>query len=239
MSNTAPHSSKQSSAPGVNSISSLNQRVPRMHCPTLYRGANKELKRKYTYLLNKHRQRYYALLKKYKILEEKYTPLKDVGTPEQIIRDSRKFLSEEHLLFLESQMFLRNRPGTGNRFSRKFMNLMVKYYKRSGAGYRYLRTIFTIPSMKTVQKYVAKSIDSWNEDALAGSREDCEASCDEVYSSDKKKTENICQDSGSNEAPSKASESAQNVEYEDNSANHHDSDESTLEEMEVEGESKS
>ncbi|MPC18408.1 hypothetical protein E2C01_011290 [Portunus trituberculatus] len=112
MSNTAPHSSKQSSAPGVNSISSLNQRVPRMHCPTLYRGANKELKR---------------------------------------------------------------------------------------------------------------------------SREDCEASCDEVYSSDKKKTENICQDSGSNEAPSKASESAQNVEYEDNSANHHDSDESTLEEMEVEG----
>ncbi|KAK8388177.1 hypothetical protein O3P69_020213 [Scylla paramamosain] len=235
MLNTTPHSSKQSSAAlGTYSISSLDQRVPRMHCPTLYRGANKELKRKYTYLLNKHRQRYYALLKKYKILEEKYTPLKDVGTPEQIIRDARKFLSEEHLLFLESQMFLRNRPGTGNRFSRKFMNLMLKYYKRSGAGYRYLRTIFTIPSMKTIQKYVAKSIDSWNEDALAGSREDCEAGSDEVYSSHKKKAEDICQDSSSNETPSKANASAQSVEYEDNSANHCDSEESSLEGMEVE-----
>lgn len=208
-----------------------------MHCPPIRRGASKELKRRYTCLLNKHRRRYYALLKKYKILEEKCTPHKEVGTPEQIIRDARKFLPEEHLLFLESQMFLRNRPGTGNRFSRKFMDLMVKYYKRSGAGYRYLRTIFTIPSVQTVQKYVAKSIDSLNEEVLADSREDCEVGRDSAFTSDKEKAENICQGSSSNDAPSKVS--TQNVEYE-NSADHCDSEESSLEEMEVEeGEPKS
>lgn len=205
--------------------------VPRMSCPTIYKGANKELKRKYLYLLNKHRQRYYALLKKYKTLEEKYTPTKDVGTPEQIIRDARKILSEEHLLFLESQMFLKNRPGTGNRFSRKFMNLMVKYYKRSGAGYRYLRTIFTIPSMKTVQKYIQKSVESWNEDALAAdSKEDREEGKDEADSSNKKENENTCQDSSPNETPSKANASD----------NHSESEASSLEEMEVEeGDQKS
>ncbi|XP_045593962.1 uncharacterized protein [Procambarus clarkii] len=123
-----------------------------------YKSANRELKKKYSRLLNKHRQRYHLLLKKYKALENKFAVVEDAGTPEQVIRDARNFLSEEHVLFLESQMFLRNRPGTGNRFSKKFMRLMIEYYKRSAAGYRFLRTIFTIPSVKTVQKWLSKPL---------------------------------------------------------------------------------
>ncbi|XP_053630803.2 uncharacterized protein [Cherax quadricarinatus] len=128
-----------------------------MH-PSPYKSANRELKMKYARLLNKHRQRYHLLLKKYKALENKFAVVEDAGTPEQVIRDARNFLSEEHVLFLESQMFLRNRPGTGNRFSKKFMGLMIEYYKRSAAGYRFLRTIFTIPSVKTVQKWLSKPL---------------------------------------------------------------------------------
>lgn len=91
-------------------------------------------------------------------MESKFAVVEDAGTPEQVIRDAKNFLSDEHVLFLESQMFLRNRPGTGNRFSKKFMKLMIEYYKRSAAGYRFLRTIFTIPSVKTVQKWLNKPL---------------------------------------------------------------------------------
>ncbi|XP_071539681.1 uncharacterized protein [Panulirus ornatus] len=130
---------------------------PPGHIPP-YKSANKELKKKYARLLNKHRQRYHLLLKKYKTLESKFAVVEDAGTPEQVIRDAKNFLSDEHVLFLESQMFLRNRPGTGNRFSKRFMRLMIEYYKRSAAGYRFLRTIFTIPSVKTVQKWLNKPL---------------------------------------------------------------------------------
>lgn len=130
---------------------------PPGHIPP-YKSANKELKKKYARLLNKHRQRYHLLLKKYKTLESRFAVVEDAGTPEQVIRDAKNFLSDEHVLFLESQMFLRNRPGTGNRFSKRFMRLMIEYYKRSAAGYRFLRTIFTIPSVKTVQKWLNKPL---------------------------------------------------------------------------------
>lgn len=128
------------------------------------RSSNKELKIKYHRLLNKHRQRYHLLLKKYTALESKFAVVEDAGTPEQVIRDARNFLTEEHVLFLESQMFLKNRPGTGNRFSKKFMRLMLEYYKRSPAGYRFLRTIFTIPSTKTVQKWLNRPLYIKNEE---------------------------------------------------------------------------
>lgn len=96
------------------------------------------------------------LLKKYKTLEEKYCEVGDIGTPQQLIRDARKYLSEEHCLFFESQMFLRNRNGTGNRFSRKFMDLMMEYYQRSLAGYKYMRTVFTLPYPQTIVNYMKK-----------------------------------------------------------------------------------
>lgn len=99
------------------------------------------------------------LLKKYTALQQTCTELSEPGTPQQFIKNAHKFLSKEHVLFLESQMFLRNRAGSGNRFSRNFMKLMIEYYKRSPAGYRYLKTIFTIPSVPTVQKWMNRSFE--------------------------------------------------------------------------------
>lgn len=128
-----------------------------------YETTKKGLKERYKRLLNKHRQRYYLLLKKYRNLEKKYHVVEDAGSREQVVRDARKYLSDEHLLFMESQMFLRNRTGKGNRFSKKFIRLMIKLYERSAAGYRYLRSIFTIPSVKTVQKWQNRLFDLLDE----------------------------------------------------------------------------
>lgn len=130
-----------------------------LHIVPSYKSANKELKRKYGRLLKKHRYRYHMLLKKYRALEQKCSTMCEPGTPQQFIKDAHRFLSEEHVLFLESQMFLKNRPGTGNRFSRKFMKLMIEFYKRSAAGYRYLKTIFTLPSVSTVMKWLHKPLE--------------------------------------------------------------------------------
>ncbi|XP_063613506.1 uncharacterized protein LOC134786780 [Penaeus indicus] len=131
--------------------------------PKCYETTKKGLKERYKRLLNKHRQRYYLLLKKYRSLEKKYHVVEDAGSREQVVRDARKYLSDEHLLFMESQMFLRNRTGKGNRFSKKFIRLMIKLYERSAAGYRYLRSIFTIPSVKTVQKWQNRLFDLLDE----------------------------------------------------------------------------
>ena len=122
------------------------------------------------------------LLKKYKTLEEKFSAIKDVGTPQQVIRDARKYLSEDLALFFESQMFLRNRRGSGNRFSKKFMKLMIDYYNRSAAGYKFLRTIFTVPSVATIHKWLSKPIEITNvdEDTHGDSNEDSETGNEEI-----------------------------------------------------------
>lgn len=124
-----------------------------------YETAKQNLKDRYKQLLNKHRQRYCQLLRKYKSLEKKCHLSHYIGTREQIVRDAKKYLAEEHILFLESQMFLRNRTGTGNRFSKKFIRFMMSLYERSSAGYKFLRTIFTIPSIKTIHKWQSRPYD--------------------------------------------------------------------------------
>ncbi|XP_047496431.1 cell surface glycoprotein 1-like [Penaeus chinensis] len=124
-----------------------------------YETAKHRLKDRYKQLLNKHRQRYCQLLRKYKSLERKCHLSHYIGTREQIVRDAKRYLAEEHILFLESQMFLRNRTGTGNRFSKKFIRFMMSLYERSSAGYKFLRTIFTIPSIKTIHKWQSRPYD--------------------------------------------------------------------------------
>ncbi|XP_042210583.1 uncharacterized protein LOC121858313 isoform X2 [Homarus americanus] len=217
-----------------------------------YKSANKELKKKYARLLNKHRQRYHLLLKKYKSLESKFAVVEDAGTPEQVIRDAKNFLSEEHVLFLESQMFLRNRPGTGNRFSKKFMKLMIEYYKRSAAGYRFLRTIFTIPSVKTVQKWLSKPLQIREEkesDPLAitsqrresGTRNERESSV-EASGSGLRKHQSVSKgEHGSGDRRgysstkfSKGRLTPDESDMEEGSSEEYDSEESGLEEMEDE-----
>ncbi|XP_037782889.1 mucin-17-like [Penaeus monodon] len=112
-----------------------------------------QLKKKYNRLLSKHSQKYNGLLKKYRHLERTCDIVEDAGSREQILRDAKKFLSEEHAMFLESQMFLKNRAGKGNRFSKKFLKYVIGLYERSPAGYRFLRTIFTMPSVRTIHKW--------------------------------------------------------------------------------------
>lgn len=104
-------------------------------------------------MLSKHSQKYNGLLKKYRHLERTCDIVEDAGSREQILRDAKKFLSEEHAMFLESQMFLKNRAGKGNRFSKKFLKYVIGLYERSPAGYRFLRTIFTMPSVRTIHKW--------------------------------------------------------------------------------------
>ncbi|XP_042893501.1 uncharacterized protein LOC122267528 [Penaeus japonicus] len=128
-----------------------------------YDTAKQRLKDRYKQLLNKHRQRYCKLLRKYKALEKRCQLSDYVGTREQIVKDAKKYLPEEHVLFLESQMFLRNRTGTGNRFSKKFLRFMMSLYDRSSAGYRFLRTLFTIPTIKTIQKWQSRPYDILDE----------------------------------------------------------------------------
>lgn len=114
---------------------------------------------------------------------------------------------------------------------------MIEYYRRSAAGYRFLRTIFTIPSVHTIQKWLNKPIEFKNldEDAHGDSREDSDTGNDEeAYPPRKRKSNNICQDSDSYEKFSHTKVSAQNLENEDNSADEYDSEESGLDETEAE-----
>ncbi|XP_069987090.1 uncharacterized protein [Penaeus vannamei] len=122
-----------------------------------FEATKHQLKRRYSRLLNKHSQKYNGLLKKYRNLERTYNIVEDAGSREQIIRDAKKFLSEEHAMFLESQLFLKNRAGKGNRFSKKFLKYVIGIYERSPAGYRFLRTIFTMPSVRTIHKWQNRS----------------------------------------------------------------------------------
>ncbi|XP_042893729.1 uncharacterized protein LOC122267686 isoform X2 [Penaeus japonicus] len=125
-----------------------------------------EMKKRYNRLLNKHSQRYNGLLKKYKNLERTCNVTKDAGSREQIIRDAKKFLSEDHAMFLESQMFLKNRAGKGNRFSKKFLKYVIGIYEQSPAGYKFLRTIFTLPSIRTIHKWQSRSYQNVEENLV-------------------------------------------------------------------------
>ena len=110
------------------------------------------MKLQHARLIGKHRTRYSRLQKKYSELEKDFREVEDVGTPQQIVRDSRKFLSEEHSLFMESQMLWKNVEGKGNRFTKRFLHLMLDLYHKSPAGYRYLKSVFTLPSIKFLLK---------------------------------------------------------------------------------------
>lgn len=121
-------------------------------------SVNRVLKKRYVQRLHKHQHRYHMLLKKYTALERKVALKEDIGTPKQIMRDAKKYLSEEQILFLESQMILKNRPRRGNRFTKKFMRLLLEYYRRSKAGYKFLKTIFTLPSVKTLQNWLNRPL---------------------------------------------------------------------------------
>ncbi|KAK3891178.1 hypothetical protein Pcinc_004967, partial [Petrolisthes cinctipes] len=220
-----PISPVQNSDPAVPTIiktaresttTQIDSNVGKLLSPQRHKGGQKdsqssscrELKKRYLRLLNKHRRRYHLLLKKYKTMQTKVLESeleKNVkGSPQQVIKDASKYLSHEHRLFFESQMFLRNKSGgmgnesrgmgnrsvgtenernetenesigmennnggvtenksggagNGNRFSPQLMELMISYYRRSPAGYRFLRTIFTIPSITTVHKWMYRPL---------------------------------------------------------------------------------
>lgn len=192
----------------------------KVHITPSYKSANRELKIKYTRLLQKHRYRYHLLLKKYTALQEKLAALSEPGTPQQFIKDAHKFLSKEHALFLESQMFLRNRTGSGNRFSRNFMKLMIEYYKRSPAGYRFLKTIFTIPTVPTVQKWMNRPFEFG--DLQEGAHED-----NRIHESSpppKSKVSNASQNSNSEPESSKRSAADLNKECEGDSSDSNNSE---------------
>ncbi|XP_064101513.1 uncharacterized protein LOC135212082 isoform X3 [Macrobrachium nipponense] len=112
----------------------------------------KEMKLQHARLIGKHRTRYSRLQKKYSELERDFKDVEDVGTPQQIVRDCKKYLSEEHAVFMESQMFWKNVDGKGNRYSKRFLQIMLALYCKSPAGYKYLKTVFTLPSIKLLLK---------------------------------------------------------------------------------------
>ena len=114
---------------------------------------------------------------------------------------------------------------------------MIEYYNRSAAGYKFMRTVFTIPSVKTIQKWLSKpnELKDLNEDAFGNFKENSETGNDEVtYQPHNIKLENIGQGSISCENFSQAKMSAQNLEYEDNSVDDYDSEESGLKKNKVE-----
>ncbi|KAK7078961.1 hypothetical protein SK128_011982, partial [Halocaridina rubra] len=108
--------------------------------------------------LSFHRKRYSELLHTYNELAGKYNEIKDVGTMKQILLDAKKFMKKEHLFFFRNEMLLRDRGGTGNRYSSKFMNLLLKYYNSSHIGYRFLRHIFTLPAVRTLLAWQSKRL---------------------------------------------------------------------------------
>lgn len=165
------------------------------------------------------------LLKKYTALQQTCAELSEPGTPQQFIKNAHKFLSKEHVLFLESQMFLRNRAGSGNRFSRNFMKLMIEYYKRSPAGYRYLKTIFTIPSVPTVQKWMNRSFEFG--DLYGNVPED---NSNEANPSPKSQVSNTSQNSTSKKKKVlKKKDAVENMECEEDSSDSDNSEDCSLE----------
>ncbi|XP_050733506.1 uncharacterized protein LOC127007042 [Eriocheir sinensis] len=204
-------------------VESLLQTGQKLHITPSYKSANKELKVKYARLLKKHRYRYHMLLKKYTALQQTCAELSEPGTPQQFIKDAHKFLSKEHVLFLESQMFLRNRAGSGNRFSRNFMKLMIEYYKRSPAGYRYLKTIFTVPSVPTVQKWMNRSFEFG--DLYGNAPED---NSNEADPPPKSKVSDTSQNSNSNQKKVSKKKTVENMECEEGSSDSDNSEDCSL-----------
>ncbi|XP_068211545.1 uncharacterized protein [Palaemon carinicauda] len=110
------------------------------------------LKNRHEHLLRRYYVRHFHLIRKIQWLKQKLKKIESrCFTPEQLLRESRKYLSDEHVLFFESQMFLKNKKGKGNRYSRKFMKLMIGLYRLNPSGYKYLRGIFSLPSMKKLE----------------------------------------------------------------------------------------
>ncbi|XP_066983535.1 uncharacterized protein [Macrobrachium rosenbergii] len=110
------------------------------------------LKNRHEHLLRRYYVRHFQLVRKIQWLKQKVKKVESrCFTPEQLLKESRKYLSDEHVLFFESQMFLKNEKGKGNRYSREFMKLMVGLYRINPSGYKFLKGIFFLPSMKKLE----------------------------------------------------------------------------------------
>ncbi|XP_064101514.1 uncharacterized protein LOC135212082 isoform X4 [Macrobrachium nipponense] len=110
------------------------------------------LKNRHEHLLRRYYVRHFHLVRKIQWLKQKVKKVESrCFTPEQLLKESRKYLSDEHVLFFESQMFLKNEKGKGNRYSREFIKLMVGLYRINPSGYKFLKGIFFLPSMKKLE----------------------------------------------------------------------------------------
>ncbi|XP_068211589.1 nucleolar protein dao-5-like isoform X2 [Palaemon carinicauda] len=118
----------------------------------------RELRQKQKEQLMYHRSRYSDLLMTYNELASKYDEIKDVGTIRQILSDAKKYMKKDHILFFRNEMLLKDRSGTGHRYSPKFMMMLMRYYNKSPIGYRFLRQIFTLPAVRTLLNWQNKSL---------------------------------------------------------------------------------
>ncbi|XP_064101520.1 uncharacterized protein LOC135212083 [Macrobrachium nipponense] len=118
----------------------------------------RELRQKQKDQLMYHRKRYSELLMTYNELASRYDEIKDVGTIRQILTDAKKYMKKDHVLFFRNEMLLKDRSGTGHRYSPKFMLMLMRYYNKSPVGYRFLRQIFTLPAVRTLLNWQNKSL---------------------------------------------------------------------------------
>lgn len=118
----------------------------------------RELRQKQKDQLLYHRKRYSELLMTYNELASRYDEIKDVGTIRQILTDAKKYMKKDHVLFFRNEMLLKDRSGTGHRYSPKFMLMLMRYYNKSPVGYRFLRQIFTLPAVRTLLNWQNKSL---------------------------------------------------------------------------------